>query len=111
MLLQSLQKFSQKLTRNFVVIFEKEEGIDTGALHGSCFEELIQEINKRLFEGDPFRWVPKKDSELECYFELAGCMIVYSILQGGPSLNFICPAVYISIMLGSYRVLTVLFRK
>ena len=91
----------QKLTRNFIVTFEKEEGIDAGALRGSYFEELIQEVNKRLFEGDPFRRVPKKDSELECYFELAGRMIVHSILQGGPTLNCICPAVYISIMLGS----------
>lgn len=50
---------------------------------------------------DSFRRVPKKDSELCSYFELAGLMVAHSVLQGGPSVDCICPAVYTIIMSGA----------
>ena len=88
----------EKLGRNLVVVLEEEEGIDAGALRGYFFERLLQEINERLFEGSVFRRVPKKDSELLCYFELAGRMIAHSVLQGGPSLDCLCPAVVATVL-------------
>lgn len=90
----------EKLGRNLVVVLEEEEGIDAGALRGYFFEQLLKEVNERLFEGDIFRRVPKKDSELDCYFELAGRMVAHSVLQGGPSLDCLCPAVVATLLSG-----------
>ena len=86
----------EKLGRNLVVVLEEEEGIDAGALRGYFFEQL-KEINECLLEGSIFRRVPK-DSELLCYFELAGRMIAHSVLQGGPSLDCLCPAVVATLL-------------
>ena len=60
----------------------------------------MKEINDRLFEGSIFRRVPKKDSELDCYFELAGRMVAHSVPQSGPSLNCLCPAVVATLLSG-----------
>lgn len=91
----------QKLKQNLVVTLENEDGMDAGAIRGFFFEHLMKEVNERLFEGDSFRRVPKKDSELCSYFELAGLMVAHSVLQGGPSVDCICPAVYTTIMSGA----------
>ena len=44
--------------------------------------------------------MPKKDRELDCYFELAGQMVADSVLQGGPSLDCLCPAVVAMLLSG-----------
>ena len=56
----SLHKPS-RLTQEFVVEFVGEEGIDAGALRNDFFEHLLREIDERLFEGNTFRKIPKKD--------------------------------------------------
>ena len=83
-----------------MVTLKDEDGMDAGAICGFFFEQSIKEINARFFEGDPFLRVSKKDCELCCYFELAGRMVTHSVLQGGPSLDCICLAVYTTIMSG-----------
>lgn len=40
-------------------------GVDSGALRKEFFEAVIIEANKRLFEGESDRRVPKKDWGLE----------------------------------------------
>ena len=56
----------EELGRNLVVVLEEEEGIHAGALRGYFFEQLMKEVNKRLFEGSIFQRVPKKGTELDC---------------------------------------------
>ena len=54
------------------------------------------EIDNRLFEGDHFRRVPKKDWGLEGQFELAGAMVAHSVTHGGPALcTNMCPSLHL----------------
>ena len=41
-----------KLKQRLSIGFDGEEGIDAGALRVEFFCEVLQEMNKRLFEGD-----------------------------------------------------------
>ena len=80
--------------------FEGEEGVDASALKLEVFECLLQEMDEQLFEGEPTRRVPKRDSNIDKYFQSAGMMIGHSIMQGGPSFSCLCPAVYSFILFG-----------
>lgn len=65
-----------------------QTGVDAGAIRGDF---LVTDLDRKLFEGNPYRWLPLKDREMEGMFEIAGMMQAHSVLQGGPNLN---PAVY-----------------
>jgi hypothetical protein len=51
-------------------------------------------VDERLFEGNNFRRLPKKDGGMEQLFEIGGMMVAHSVVQGGPSLSCINPAIY-----------------
>ncbi len=71
-----------------------EVGVDSGALRKEFFEAVIIEANKRMFEGESDRRVPKKDWGLELMFEMCGMMVGHSILQEGPGLPCLSVCVY-----------------
>ncbi len=82
------------LTREFHVEFVGE-GVDGGALKNDFFEQLLKEVNEKLFEGDMCRRVPRRDWSLEHNMEIAGIIIAHSIIQGGPAFPCLCPPVYL----------------
>ena len=91
----------KRLRWNLVVEYETEEGIDAGtAIKGDFFCEFLKQIDQRLFEGSAYRRVPKKDIGLESLFELAGIMMVHSVVHGGPSFSRMCPLVHAFLMNG-----------
>ena len=91
----------KRLRWNLVVEYETEEGIDAGtAIKGDFFSEFLKEIDQRLFEGSAYRRVPKKDIGLETLFELAGIMMVHSVVHGGPSFSRLCPLIHAFLMNG-----------
>ena len=59
---------------------------DSGALRREFFEDILQEANDRLLEGENDRRVIKKDWELEFMYEVMGVMVAHSIIQEGPGL-------------------------
>lgn len=86
----------QKLRRPLVVSFVNsgEMGSDAGALKKEFFEDALREVNDRFFEGEDDRRVPTKDIALELAFEVAGMIFSHSILQGGPDMPCLSPAVF-----------------
>ena len=90
----------ERLLYGLRIEFEGEEGVDAGALKLEFFECLLQEMDEQLFEGDPTRRVPKRNSNIDKNFQSAGMMIGHSIMQGGPSFSCLCPAVYSFILFG-----------
>ena len=55
------------------------------------FSSLIEEIDKRLFEGRPHSRVPKKGTN--CHM-IASMIIGHSLLQSGPAYPVLAPSVY-----------------
>ena len=51
-------------------------------------------------EGNSYCRVPKKDIGLESLFELAGIMMVHSVVHGSPSFSRMCPLVHAFLMNG-----------
>ena len=94
-----------KLRRPLVVNYVNtgESGCDSGALRKEFFEDAIQEANDRLFEGEDNRRVPKKDVSLELVFEMAGMLFGHSIIQEGPGLPCLSPAVFDYLTHGDVR--------
>ncbi len=91
----------KRLRWNLVIEYETEEGIDAGtAIKGDFFCEFLNQIDQRLFEGSAYRRVPKKDIGLESLFELAGIMMVHSVIHGGPSFSRMSPLVHAFLMNG-----------
>ena len=84
----------KKLRKRLVVSFEGEAGADAGSLRKEFFEDSIKEANLRLFEGDDKNRVPKKEWSLEGIFEVAGMLVAHSLLQDGPGLPCLCPAIF-----------------
>ena len=84
----------ERLRHELCIEFIGEEGIDAGALRCEFFEQVLKELDQKLFEGNPQRRVPKKDEGLEHTFKIAGIIIAHSILQGGPAFPCLCPPVY-----------------
>lgn len=88
-------KVKEKRLRGRVCIeYVDDDGVDAGALRGDFFEKLMTALNEKLFEGDDFRKLPKKDGGMEQLFEIGGMMVAHSVIQGGPSLSCINPALY-----------------
>ena len=84
----------QILQRNLVIEFRGEAGCDLGGLKAEFLTLLLDEVNTMFFEGSEFRRIPKKDWDLTSQFELVGMLISHSVLQGGPSLTCLSPAIY-----------------
>ena len=86
----------EKLTRQLVVSFTEtgEIGADSGALRNEFFEEALKQANARLFEGEEYARVPKKDYTLQVLFELAGMLVAQSVLQGGPGIPCLSEAIF-----------------
>ena len=65
-------------------MFKGEDGLDGGAVRSEYFHLVLEEVSKRLFEGDPMNLVPIKDSTKLVLFRLAGMLVVHVIVQDGP---------------------------
>lgn len=92
----------EKLKRSLVVSFDGhgEEGYDAGALKKEFFEDCLKAVNERLFEGNMYRTIPRKDVSMETLFEVAGMMISHSVLQEGPAMSLLSPFVFDYILHG-----------
>ncbi len=84
----------ERLARDFHVEFEGEEGVDGGALKNDFFEQLLKLVNDKLFEGDMYRRIPKRDWSLEHSMEIAGVIVAHSLIHGGPAFPCLCPPVF-----------------
>ena len=88
-------KFKNKRLRGRVCVeYVDDDGVDAGALRGDFFEKVITELNQKLFEGNQFCRLPKKDPGMEQLFEIGGMMVAHSVLHGGPSLSCINPTIH-----------------
>ena len=83
-----------QLRREVRIEFEREEGVDAGALRNEFYALLMRELDDKLFEGCEMSRLPRKDSNLQRMFETAGIIMAHSILQGGPGFPCLCPAAY-----------------
>ena len=85
----------KKVKRELIVEFigTGEVGVDAGALK-EFFQATLNEVNERLFEGEPSRRVVKKDWGLEMLYEVAGLMVAHSVLQEGPGFPCLSPSMY-----------------
>ena len=93
----------EKLRGQLVVEYAGQTGVDAGAIRSDFLEKMITHVDRNLFEGNPCRWLPLKDRELEPMFEIAGMMQAHSVLQGGPSLSNLNPSVYAYLMTDSIK--------
>ncbi|PFX24444.1 hypothetical protein AWC38_SpisGene10962 [Stylophora pistillata] len=93
-----------KLKQRLSIGFDGEEGIDAGALRVEFFCEVLQEMNKRLFEGDECHRVPKKTFHGGTNYAIAGMMIGHSLLQNGPAFPCMPKAIYSYITTGCIEI-------
>ena len=82
------------LQKKLVVEFKDEEGCDVGALSAEFFYLALNEIRKRLFQGDSTRVLPIKDSSKHMLFHISGIVIAHALLQKGVTFSCLCPALY-----------------
>ena len=83
------------LSKSIEIVFKGEDGLDGGAVRSEYFQLVLEEVSKRLFEGDAMNLVPIKDSTKLVLFRLAGMLVVHVIVQDGPlySIPTIAPCV------------------
>ena len=86
----------EKLQKKLVVTFvgTGEIGSDCGSLRKEFFEAGLSLANKKLFEGESLKRVPKKDLSLEMLFEVTGLLIAHSIVQDGPGFPYLSQYVF-----------------
>ena len=85
----------KSMTRELVVKFCNEDGIDGGAIKREFFNLAFKEIRQRLFEGPEESMLPIKDSSKGLLFRIAGMVVVHSLIQGGPTgLLILAPSIY-----------------
>lgn len=87
----------EKLWDSPAVCFEGEDGLDGGAMKAEFFELLLEQIRKRLFEGDEYL-IPVGDSSKGLLLKLAGVIISHSLIHWGPSFSALSPAIYYHIV-------------
>ncbi len=77
----------KSLTRELVVKFRNEDGIDIdgGAVKRNFFNLTLREIRQRLFEEPEEYMLPIKDSSRVLLFRVAGMVVVHSLIQGDPT--------------------------
>ena len=92
------------LKASLMVEFSGEEGLDAGALLFEFYQEVIQKINEEYFEGSDERRIPKCHWGSAPQMEMAGAVIAHSILQGGPGMPCIHPAIYQSMASGELQI-------
>ena len=97
------------LLKNIMMIeFSGEEGADAGALLYEFCEEVMRKVDEEYFEGQEDRRVPKCHWGSAFELEMAGAMVAHSILQGGPGLPCLHPAIYHTMVNGEAQVITAL---
>ena len=84
----------EKLTKELIIEFTGERGADSGALRKEFFEDAIKVAIMNLLEGECDRCVPKKEWGTDSMYEMMGALVAHSILQNGPALKCLSPAVY-----------------
>ena len=83
----------ESILHKYVTIeFCGEEGVDAGALRNDFFEETLRQANDSYFEGQDERRIPKCHCGAETELEMVGCMTGHSVLQRGPGLPCLHPA-------------------
>ncbi len=83
------------LTKELMVRFEDEPGIDARALKREFFDLALKEIKLRLLEGPEDSLLPIKDSSKGLFFWIAGAVVVHSVIQGcATGIQFLAPCVY-----------------
>ncbi|KXJ17089.1 hypothetical protein AC249_AIPGENE19115 [Exaiptasia diaphana] len=87
---QALLTFKKKL----FVVFKDEDGLDAGAVSREFFHLALQQIKKRLFIGEENRAIPIKDFTKLFLFQVAGMIIVHSIIQKGATFSCLSPSTY-----------------
>ena len=83
-----------RLKKKLVVTFDGEDGVDAGALSAEFFQLALDQVKKRLFQGQEERVLPVKDSTKSSLFRIAGMIVAHSVLQSGPCFPCLCPALY-----------------
>ena len=83
----------KRLRGRLCIEYADDDGVDAGALCGDFLEKLMIAVDKKLFEGNSFCRL-SKDGGMEQLFEIGGMMVAHSVIQGGPSLSCISPAIY-----------------
>jgi hypothetical protein len=84
----------EKLTKELIIEFTAERGADSGSLRKEFFEDAIKAANMNLLEGEDDRRVLKKEWGSECMYEMMGGLVAHSLLQNGPALSCLSPALY-----------------
>lgn len=84
----------QRLKKKLVVTFDGEDGVDAGALSAEFFQLALDQVKKRLFQGQEEGVLPVKDSTKSSLFRIAGMIVAHSVLQSGPCFPCLCPAWY-----------------
>ena len=69
-------------------------------------QEVVRQVSEEYFEGSEGRKIPRSHWGRTTELEMAGAMVAHSMLQGGPGLPCIHPAVYHSMVLGESIQLT-----
>ena len=64
----------EKLSGQLAVEYVGQTGVDAGAIRGDFLEKMMTNLDRNLFEGNPYRQLPLKDRELDGMFEVAGMM-------------------------------------
>ena len=88
------------LKKPLMIEFSGEEGADAGALLFEFSQEVMRQVSEEYFEGDEGRKIPRSHWGGATELEMAGAMVAHSMLQGGPGLPCIHPAMYQSMVLG-----------
>ena len=96
------------LRQNLMIEFSGEEGADAGALLYEFCEEVVHKVDEDYFEGQEDRRVPKCHWGSAFELEMAGAMVAHSILQGGPGLPCLHPAVFHTMVSGEAQAITTL---
>ena len=92
-----------RLRKNLVVEFIGEDGIDAAALKYDFLEVVMRRLISEMFETteDPYSRIPRAEWGNQREFEIAGIIVAYSILQGGPGLGCLPPVLYALVISGS----------
>lgn len=83
-----------------MIEFSGEEGADAGALLFEFCQEVVRQVNEEYFEGEEGRRIPRNHWGSSTELEMAGAMVAHSLLQGGPALPCLHPAIFYSMVYG-----------
>ncbi len=75
----------KSLTRELVVKFCNEDGVDGGAIKREFLNLTFREIRQRLFQWHEEYILSIKDSSKVLLFRTAGMVVVHLLIQGDPT--------------------------